>query len=275
MSDVDLDRRHRATCAGLPARRRRDPLAAVSVSDVSKVFGHGPGAVVALDAHRPRRRARASSCASSARRAAARARCSTSSPGSTSRPAARSTVDGRTALMFQEAALFPWLTVRGNVELALRLARAWAGRERRPSGPRSCCGSCTSTASAIDAPTSCRAACASAWRWPARFAQDADVLLMDEPFGALDAMTRDLLHDELERLWMRPHRSPSLFVTHNVREAARLADRIVLLSSRPGPRRRRVPRRRSTGRAASSRPRCRRSPAKITDRLREEVRRHA
>ena len=64
-------------------------------------------------------------------------------------------------------------------------------------------------------------------------AQDADILLMDEPFGALDAMTRDLLHDELERLWQRPELTV-LFVTHNVREAVRLGDRIVLLSSRPG-----------------------------------------
>ena len=66
-------------------------------------------------------------------------------------------------------------------------------------------------------------------------AQDTPVLLMDEPFGALDAMTRDILHDELERIWT-PN-APALtvlFVTHNVREAARLADRIVLLSSRPG-----------------------------------------
>ena len=64
-------------------------------------------------------------------------------------------------------------------------------------------------------------------------AQDADVLLMDEPFGALDAMTRDLLHDELERLWSDTGLTV-LFVTHNVREAVRLGDRVVLLSSRPG-----------------------------------------
>ena len=64
-------------------------------------------------------------------------------------------------------------------------------------------------------------------------AQDADVLLMDEPFGALDAITRDLLHDELESLW-RDAEFTVLFVTHNVREAVRLGDRIVLLSSRPG-----------------------------------------
>jgi NitT/TauT family transport system ATP-binding protein len=64
-------------------------------------------------------------------------------------------------------------------------------------------------------------------------ARDAEVLLMDEPFGALDAMTRDVLHDELERIW-RSTGQTILFVTHNVREAARLGDRIVLLTSRPG-----------------------------------------
>src|SRR5207248_11137101 len=64
-------------------------------------------------------------------------------------------------------------------------------------------------------------------------AQEADVLLMDEPFGALDAMTRDVLHDELERIW-RDSGLTVLFVTHNAREAARLGARIVLLTSRPG-----------------------------------------
>src|SRR6202022_30742 len=64
-------------------------------------------------------------------------------------------------------------------------------------------------------------------------AQDARILLMDEPFGALDAITRDLLHDELERLW-RDTGLTVLFVTHNVREAVRLGDRVVMLSSRPG-----------------------------------------
>ena len=64
-------------------------------------------------------------------------------------------------------------------------------------------------------------------------AQDADVLLMDEPFGALDAMTRDLLHDELEALWTSTGKTV-IFVTHNVREAVRLGDCVVLLASRPG-----------------------------------------
>src|SRR4029077_10209375 len=65
------------------------------------------------------------------------------------------------------------------------------------------------------------------------FAQDADVLLMDEPFGALDAMTRDVLHDELERLWVARSLT-ELCVPRSVREAARLAAGVVLLSSRPG-----------------------------------------
>jgi NitT/TauT family transport system ATP-binding protein len=64
-------------------------------------------------------------------------------------------------------------------------------------------------------------------------AQERPVLLMDEPFGALDAITRDLLHDELERVWQETALT-ILFVTHNVTEAVRLGDRVVVLSSRPG-----------------------------------------
>jgi NitT/TauT family transport system ATP-binding protein len=64
-------------------------------------------------------------------------------------------------------------------------------------------------------------------------AMEPAVLLMDEPFAALDAITRDVLHDELTRIWAETGVSV-LFVTHNVREAVRLAQRVVLLSSRPG-----------------------------------------
>ena len=95
---------------------------------------------------------------------------------------------------------------------------------------------------------------------------------MDEPFGALDAITRDLLHDELEGLWL-DRRFTVLFVTHNVREAARLGDRIVLLTSRPG----RVA---ATFPVDLARPRRIDSPeiatlaATVTDQLRSEVGRH-
>jgi NitT/TauT family transport system ATP-binding protein len=105
------------------------------------------------------------------------------------------------------------------------------------------------------------------------FAQDAEILLMDEPFGALDAMTRDVLHDELERLW-KATGITILFVTHNVREAARLGDRIVLLASRPGRVIAEFP-------VEIGRPRRIESPevgglaGRVTERLREEVRRHA
>ena len=64
-------------------------------------------------------------------------------------------------------------------------------------------------------------------------ATEPDVLLMDEPFAALDAQTRDLLHDELERIWTETGRT-IIFVTHNVREAVRLGDRVALMTFRPG-----------------------------------------
>ncbi len=180
-------------------------------------------------------------------------------------------VSGRTALMFQESALFPWLTVARNVELALKLqGTSKADRRDRVADLLQVVhldGFADKRPHELSGGMRQRVALARA------FAQDADIVLMDEPFGALDAMTRDLLHDELERLW-EERRFSVLFVTHNVREAARLADRVVLLSSRPG-------------RVASSfipempRPRRMEDPAltrlagEITARLREEVARHA
>ena len=95
-------------------------------------------------------------------------------------------VQGRTALMFQEAALFPWLSVAGNVDLALKLNKV--PKAERKERVAALLELVRLEASPGGSPTSCRAACASRWRWRA-LAQDADVLLMDEPFGALDAMT--------------------------------------------------------------------------------------
>jgi NitT/TauT family transport system ATP-binding protein len=134
-------------------------------------------------------------------------------------------------LIFQEHGLFPWLTVGENVEFGMKM-KGVPKAERddktekylrlvhltqfKKSRPHQLSGGMRQ-----------RVAIARA------LAAEPDVLLMDEPFAALDAQTRDLLHDELERIWAETGRT-ILFVTHNVREAVRLGDRVVLLSFRPG-----------------------------------------
>jgi len=234
------------------------PRDAVRLSGVSKRYGSGPSAVLALD------RVSltvgpgefvcligASGCGKSTL---------LSLVAGLDAPSAGEVATGgrRVAMMFQEPGLMPWLTVTGNVELALRargvpralrrqrtadllrMVRLAGFAERRPhelsGGMRQ------------------RVALARA------LAQDADVLLMDEPFGALDAMTRDLLHDELGRICAEQALTV-LFVTHNVREAVRLGDRVIVLSSRPG---RVIEEYRVPARLAGA----------ITERLREEMGRH-
>jgi NitT/TauT family transport system ATP-binding protein len=173
--------------------------------------------------------------------------------------------------MFQEAALFPWLTVAKNVELAMKLRGV--GRDERRSRVVSLLGTVHLDGFGDKRPHELSGGMRQRVALARAFAQDADVLLMDEPFGALDAMTRDVLHDELERLYEERHLT-IVFVTHNVREAARLADRIVVLSSRPG----RVT---ATVEVEAARPRSIEQPevgrlaAHVTDLLRREVRRHA
>ncbi|BBB00833.1 putative ABC transporter ATP-binding protein [Actinacidiphila reveromycinica] len=141
------------------------------------------------------------------------------------------TPGGRPALMFQEHALFPWLTAGKNIELALRM-RGVPREERRPEAERLLSlvrlgGAYGKRVHELSGGMRQRVALARA------LAQDSQLLLMDEPFAALDAITRDVLHDELTRVWSETDLSV-LFVTHNVREAVRLAQRVVLLSSRPG-----------------------------------------
>jgi NitT/TauT family transport system ATP-binding protein len=172
--------------------------------------------------------------------------------------------------MFQEPALFPWLTAAANVELALR-ARGAGKAERRQRAAEllevvHLGGFGGKRPHELSGGMRQRVALARA------LAQDADVLLMDEPFGALDAMTRDVLHEELDRI-CADRSLTVLFVTHNVREAVRLGDRVVVLSSRPG---------RVIDEFAVDIERPRRIDSvpvaelagKITDRLREEMTRH-
>ncbi|MDN3271873.1 ABC transporter ATP-binding protein [Streptomyces sp. MA15] len=139
--------------------------------------------------------------------------------------------DGRPALMFQEHALFPWLTAGKNIELALKL-RGVGKPERRREAERllelvRLRDAHGKRVHELSGGMRQRVALARA------LAQESRLLLMDEPFAALDAITRDVLHDELTRIWRETGLSV-LFVTHNVREAVRLAQRVVLLSSRPG-----------------------------------------
>ena len=135
------------------------------------------------------------------------------------------------ALMFQESALFPWLTASGNIDLALRARKIPRAQRRARVAQLLDVVGLGAFAGArphqLSGGMRQRVALARA------LAQDADVLLMDEPFGALDAITRDLLHTELERIVAETGLTV-LFVTHNVQEAVRLADRVVLMSNRPG-----------------------------------------
>ena len=141
------------------------------------------------------------------------------------------TSTGRPALMFQESALFPWLTAGQNISLALK----YSGVPRAQRKNRieelldrvRLSGHSDRPVHELSGGQQQRVALARA------LGQNSDVLLMDEPFAALDAITRDVMHDELTRVWKETGNS-IVFVTHNVREAVRLGQRVVLLSSRPG-----------------------------------------
>ena len=148
-------------------------------------------------------------------------------------------LDGRTingigterSLLFQELALFPWLTVRQNVEFGLRmkgvpraLRRSRALEFLKLVNLENFHGHCIHQ---LSGGMKQRVALARS------LAVEPEILLMDEPFAALDAQTRDNLHDELERLWQETGKT-IVFITHNVREAVRLGDRVIVLTPRPG-----------------------------------------
>lgn len=148
--------------------------------------------------------------------------------------------DGRTIrgpgrermVMFQESALFPWLDVFGNVMFALKLKSGLTDTERKDIARYylRLVGLEKFTHAAIhelSGGMKQRVALARA------LAPNPRVLLMDEPFAALDAMTREQLYGDLQQIWAQRHVT-ILFVTHNVREAVCLGDRVVLFSPHPG-----------------------------------------
>jgi NitT/TauT family transport system ATP-binding protein len=135
------------------------------------------------------------------------------------------------AMVFQEFGLLPWRTVAHNIELGLELKRMPAAKRgaiaERLVGLVGLGGFENHYPHELSGGMKQRVGLARA------LATDPDVLLMDEPFAALDAQTRDLMQVELLRIW-REARKTVLFVTHQIDEAIYLSDRVVVMSKRPG-----------------------------------------
>jgi NitT/TauT family transport system ATP-binding protein len=138
---------------------------------------------------------------------------------------------GDRAMVFQEFGLLPWRTVQHNIELGLELKKV-AAEKRRAIAERlvvlvGLAGFEQHYPHELSGGMKQRVGLARA------LATDPDVLLMDEPFAALDAQTRDLMQAELLRIW-REARKTVLFVTHQIDEAIYLSDRVMVMSKRPG-----------------------------------------
>ena len=139
--------------------------------------------------------------------------------------------DPSVGMVFQEVGLFPWRTVESNIGFGLEESGLPEG-ERRERVQRhidlvGLSGFETAYPHQLSGGMRQRAGIART------LAIQPDLLLMDEPFSALDAQTRTLMQEELLRIW-ETHRLSTLYVTHNIQEAVYLADRIVVLSRRPG-----------------------------------------
>lgn len=134
-------------------------------------------------------------------------------------------------MIFQQYALFPWLTVRQNVEFGLKLASVPAEERRRRTDEAIALVGLGEFADALPKTLSggMKQRCAIA----RAYAVDPQVLLMDEPFGALDALTRVHLQDQLLATWSQEKRTV-LFITHDVDEAIYLANRVVVMAAGPG-----------------------------------------
>jgi NitT/TauT family transport system ATP-binding protein len=136
-----------------------------------------------------------------------------------------------TAVVFQGVSTFPWMTVRQNVAYGLRMLRLPADERRRRAEHHV---ARVGLAPFLDAyPHQLSEGMRQRVSIARAFATDPDVLLMDEPFGSLDEQTRLRLQDELLRLWSESGKTV-VFITHSLDEAARLADRVLVMTARPG-----------------------------------------
>ena len=134
-------------------------------------------------------------------------------------------------LVFQEPALFPWLTVLQNVTFPLRARGVPRGEAERQAREHVALVHLDGFEDAL--PHQLSGGMRMRVQLARALALDPAVLLMDEPFAALDAQTRSHMHQLLERIWLRD-RKTVVFVTHDVREALVLGDRVVVMAARPG-----------------------------------------
>jgi NitT/TauT family transport system ATP-binding protein len=139
--------------------------------------------------------------------------------------------DHKRAIVFQEYLLFPWKTVKGNIEFGPSLKKKPKETCAQISGDfirlMGLAGFENAYPHELSGGMKQRVAIARA------LANDPEVLLMDEPFGSLDALTRESLQLELQSIWQKA-RCTVLFVTHSIAEAIFLADRVAVMSKRPG-----------------------------------------
>jgi ABC-type nitrate/sulfonate/bicarbonate transport system ATPase subunit len=137
----------------------------------------------------------------------------------------------RVATVFQDAGLFPWRTALENVEFGLELQGVPAARRRRTAGellgPLGLAGFADKYPRELSGGMKQRVAIGRA------LAIDAKILLMDEPFGALDEQTRVLMGEWLLEIWRRT-RKTVIFVTHSLHEALFLSTRVAIMTARPG-----------------------------------------
>jgi NitT/TauT family transport system ATP-binding protein len=146
-------------------------------------------------------------------------------------PESRSRKAPTVAMVFQNAGIFPWMTVEQNVAYGLQVKGVPTGERKKVA--QEWIGEIGLEKFARSYPAQLSGGMRQRVGLARAFAVDPDVLLMDEPFGALDAQTRILLQQTLLQQWERNQKTV-LFVTHSIEEALTLGDRVLLMSARPG-----------------------------------------
>ena len=144
----------------------------------------------------------------------------------------------RSAMVFQEHGLFPWMTVLDNVAFGLEMQGV--GQQERNDRARSFIEKVGLATFANSYPHELSVGMSQRVGIARAFVADAQILLMDEPFGALDTQTRLVLQEELLRIW-REHQKLVVYVTHDIEEAILLGDRVCVMSGRPGHIREEIP----------------------------------